>query len=65
MTDWFDLLEVQGTLKSLLHYHNSKASILQLLAFFIVQLSHTYHDYWKNHSFDYLDLYWQDNVFAF
>ena len=40
--DWFDLLAVQGTLKSLLHYHNSKASILQLLAFFIVQLSHTY-----------------------
>ena len=40
--DWFDLLEVQGTLKSLLQYHSSKASILLFLAFFIVQLSHPY-----------------------
>ena len=40
--DWFDLLVVQGTLKSLLQYHNSKASILQSSAFFIVQLSHPY-----------------------
>ena len=47
--DWFDLLAVQGTLKSLLQHHSSKASILQCSAFFIVQLSH---DYWKNHSFD-------------
>ena len=39
--DWLDLLAVQGTLKSLLQ-HNSKASILQLSAFFIVQLSHLY-----------------------
>ena len=38
--DWFDLLEVQGTLKSLLQHHSSKASILQHSAFFIVQLSH-------------------------
>ena len=38
--DWFDLLAVQGTLKSLLQYHNSKASILWHLAFFIIQLSH-------------------------
>ena len=37
---WLDLLEVQGTLKSLLQHHSSKASILQGLAFFIVQLSH-------------------------
>ena len=37
--DWFDLLLVQGTLKSLLQYHSSKASILQCLAFFTVQLS--------------------------
>ena len=37
-----DLLAVQGTLKSLLQYHNSKASILQCSAFFIVQLSHPY-----------------------
>ena len=38
--DWFDLLTVQGTLKSLLHYHSSEASILWSSAFFIVQLSH-------------------------
>ena len=40
--DWLDLLEVQGTLKSLLQHHNSKASILQCSAFFIVQLSRPY-----------------------
>ena len=37
--DWLDLLEVQGTLKSLLQHHSSKASILQCSAFFMVQLS--------------------------
>ena len=40
--DWLDLLVVQGTLKSLLQHHSSKASILQCSAFFIVQLSHSY-----------------------
>ena len=40
--DWLDLLAVQGTLKSLLQHHNSKTSILQRSAFFIVQLSHPY-----------------------
>ena len=40
--DWLDLLAVQGTLKSLLQHHSSKASILWCSAFFIVQLSHTY-----------------------
>ena len=40
--DWLDLLAVQGTLKSLLQYHSSKASILQCSAFFTVQLSHPY-----------------------
>ena len=40
--DWLDLLAVQGTLKSLLQYHSSKASILQHSAFFTVQLSHPY-----------------------
>ena len=40
--DWFDLLAVQGTFKSLLQHHSSKASILQCSAFFIVQLSHPY-----------------------
>ena len=38
--DWLDLLAVQGTLKSLLQHHSSKASVLQCSAFFIVQLSH-------------------------
>ena len=40
--NWLDLLAVQGTLKSLLQHHSSKASILQCLAFFIIQLSHPY-----------------------
>ena len=40
--DWFDLLAVQGTLKSLLQHHSSKASIFRHSAFFIVQLSHLY-----------------------
>ena len=40
--DWFDLLAVQGTLKSLLQHHSSKASVLQHSAFFMVQLSHPY-----------------------
>ena len=50
--DWFDLRAVQGTLKSLLQHHSSKASILWCSAFFIVQLWHPYMNYWKNHSFD-------------
>ena len=41
-TDWLDVLAIQGTLKSLLQHHSSKASILQRSAFFIVQLSHPY-----------------------
>ena len=40
--DWFDLLAVQGTLKSLLQHHNSKASVLQLSDFFTVQISYPY-----------------------
>ena len=40
--DWYDLLAVQGTLKSLLQHHSSKASILRHSAFFMVQLSHPY-----------------------
>ena len=40
--DWFDLLAVQGTLKSLLQHLSSKASVLQCSAFFMVQLSHSY-----------------------
>ena len=45
--DWLDLLAVQGTLKSLLQHHSSKASILQCSAFFRVQLT-SIHDYWKS-----------------
>ena len=41
-TDWFDLLAVQGTLKNLLQHHNLKASILQLSAYFVIQLSYSY-----------------------
>ena len=48
--DWLDLLAVQGTLKSLLQQHSSKASILRCSAFFTVQLSTSIHDHWKNHS---------------
>ena len=40
--DWFDLLAVQGILKSLLQHHSSKASVLHCSAFFVVQLSHPY-----------------------
>ena len=40
--DWLDLLEIQGTLKSLLQPHNSKASVLRCSSFFMVQLSHPY-----------------------
>ena len=50
--DWFDLLAVQGTLKSLLQHHSSEASIIQHSAFFIVPTLTSIHDYWKNHSFD-------------
>ena len=53
---WFDLLAVQGTLKSLLQHHSSKASILRHSAFFMVQLSHPYMTTGKNHSFDYTGL---------
>ena len=49
--DWLDLLAVQGTLKSLLQHHSSKASILQCSAFFGPTLT-SIHDYWKNHSLD-------------
>ena len=59
--DWFDLLAVS---KSLLQHHNLKASILRCLAFLMVQLT-SVHDYWKNHSFDCVDLCWQSDVPTF
>ena len=52
--DWLGLLAVQGTLKSLLQHHSSKASILQRLAFFIVQLSHPYMTTGKIYNLGYL-----------
>ena len=50
--DWLDLLVVQGTLKSLLQHHSSKASIFQHLTFFMVQLSYLYMTTGKNNSLD-------------
>ena len=62
---WFNLLAVQGTLKSLLQHHSSKASILQHSAFFVVQLSQPYMTTGKNHSFDSTDLCQQRDISAF
>ena len=61
-TDWFDLLAVQGTLKSLPQHHSLKASMHWCSALFMVQLSH---DCWKNHSFDYTDLSQQSVFLSF
>ena len=62
--DWVDLLVVQGTLKSLLQHHSSKASILRCSAFFTVQLSHPYMTTGKTIALT-MDLCWQSNVSAF
>ena len=61
--DWFNLLAVQGTLKSLPLHHCLKASVLWHLAYGPTLQS--VHDYWKNHSFDYTDLCWQGDISAF
>ena len=50
--DWFDLLAVQGTLRSLLQHHSSKASILWPSSFLYSPALTSIHDNWKNHSFD-------------
>ena len=63
--DWLDLLTVQGTLKSLLQYHSSKASILQCSAFFCGPTLTSIHDYWKKHSFDFTDLCQKSDVSVF
>ena len=60
--DRFDLLAVQGILKSFLQHHSWKASILWRSAFFMVQLSQPYMTIGKTHSFKYMDLCWQSNV---
>ena len=63
--DWFDLLAAWGTLKSLLQHRTLKTSILLCSAFFIFQTLTSIYDYWKNHSFDQMDLCQQSNVSAF
>ena len=60
--DWLDLLAVQETLKSLLQHHNSKGSILQCSAFFMLQLSYPYMTTGKTIA---LDICWQSNISAF
>ena len=61
----FGFLEVQGTLKSLLQHHSSKALILLVLSLLYGPTLTSVHDNWKNHSFDYMDLCWQGVVSAF
>ena len=61
--DWLDLLAVQGTLKSLLQHHSSKASILQCSALWSSSYIHT--RLLENHIFDCMDLCWQSDVSAF
>ena len=63
--NWFDIFAVQGRLKSLLQHHNSKASILQCSAFFMVQLSHSHMTTGKTHCFDYMNFCWQSDVSSF
>ena len=60
--DWFDFLAVQGSLKSLLQHHSSKASVPQCSAFFYGPTLTSVHDYWKNYNFDYTSLYCQSDV---
>ena len=59
--DWFDLLAVQGTLKSLFQHHSSKA-YSSALSFICGPTLTLIHNYWKNYSFHYRDLCWQSNV---
>ena len=63
--DWFDVLVVQGTLKSLLQHHSSKASISLAISLLYSPTLTSTHDYLKNHSFDSTDLCWQSDVSAF
>ena len=63
--DWFHLLGVQGTCKSLLQHHSSKASILRHLSFLHGPILTSIHENWKNQSFDYMGLCWQTDVSVF
>ena len=62
--DSLDLLAVQGTLKTFIQHHSSKALILWHSVLYNPPLT-SMHDYWKNHGLDYRDLCWQSNVSAF
>ena len=62
--DWFDLLAVQGTLKSLVQHHNSKTAF-GCSAFFMGQLLYPYMTTGKNHSFDYIGLCQQSDISTF
>ena len=61
--DWSNLLASQGTLKCLFQHHSSKTSILRHILYGPTLTA--VHDYWKNHSFDSMNVYWQSNVSAF
>ena len=62
---WFAFLALQVMLKSLLQHYNLKASIFSVLSLLYGPTLTSVHDYWKNHSFDYMNLCWQSNVSAF
>ena len=63
--DWFDLLAVQGNLKSLLQHHSLKVSFFSLISLLYGPTLTSTHDYWKNHSFDCTNLCLQSDVSAF
>ena len=63
--DWLDLLEVLGTLESLLQNHSSKSISSSTFSLLHGPTLTSMHDYWKNHSFDYMDLCQQTNISAF
>ena len=63
--DWFALLAVQGTLKSLLQHHGSKASSLWHFSLLYGPALTSVHDCWKKHTFDSMDLCQQSDVSAF
>ena len=63
--DWFDLLAVQGILKSLLQYLQFESINSLVLSFLYGPTLTSVHDYWKNYSFDYMDLCQKSNVSAF
>ena len=63
--DWFDLLAVPVTLKKLLQHHSLKASIFSVVSFLYSPTLTYIHDYWKNHHFDYMDIFWGKVISAF